>query len=301
VRVRNAVRFYSLMLICAVSATCVTVAPTLAQSPKSSDQPQVVNPQSIHGIRMDYHPIASQSALQDADFYILTLLEHDEAIRAAMVADPSLQAIGVQVRTRMQATAAACEHAIETSGAERQSLEPCTPQEMRWTDAERDASVEAIGRIYDVTPAMQRLVVNHMRPSGFFQLYADKDDRAMLVQAWRDAQSAIDRIIRIYGLGEKPKYGDIDSVIYPVSERYYRGYLANLIRDTARRTGKAPLAYTPTLHFAEMLMEANRRDDAVRQVPLQEKENAATYQRLKQSTGETINMPLSLYRDIHQR
>ena len=190
------------------------------------------------------------------------------------------------VARRAVAAAAACEAAIEATGQAVAADTPpaCSVQALRWTDAERAQAAQAAGRLFDRSAALRDLVRDHMRPSGRFQRDAALDDRALFLRAWTEAHEAIDRIIRVYALGEAPRYADIDSVIYPVEGAYYRGFLAQVVREVARRAdrpGPAPApAYDLPLALALELMDANKRDDAVRQTDLQTRENAATLARL---------------------
>ncbi|MNH83951.1 hypothetical protein D3C73_363560 [compost metagenome] len=235
-------------------------------------------------IDLDYQPLASRSGVQDLNFYLLTLLEQTPAALAALNADPDLGAIRQAAAQRALAAAAACEASVEAAGqAVAENPAPaCTVQALRWTDDERARAAQAAGRLFDRSPAVRALVGEHMRPSGRFQRDAALDDRALFVRAWIEAHEAIDRIIRVYALGEAPRYADIDSAIYPVEGRYYQGFLVQLVREVARRADQPGPAYDLARAFALELMDANRRDDAVRQTELQTYENAATLARLAQ-------------------
>lgn len=237
-------------------------------------------------VDLNYRPLTSRSGVQDLNFYLLTLLEQTPEALTALNADPALVAIRQAASARALTAARACEATVDAAGQDVAEGVPsaCTVQALRWTDAERAQAGEAAGRLYDRSAAVRRLVVEHMRPSGRFQRDAALDDRALFVRAWTEAHEAIDRIIRVYALGEAPRYADIDSVIYPVDGRYYQGFLVQLVREVARRAdqaGPAPRpAYDLPRAFALELMVANKRDDAVRQTELQTRENAATLARL---------------------
>jgi DUF218 domain len=226
-----------------------------------------------------YRPLSSPSALQDLNFYLLTVLERSPDALHALTADDDLDTIRRNVARRAKAARSACEAAI-VAKAQQQPIAPqlgCSPDALRWTDTERQRGAAAFGHIFDSTSAVQRLVAKHLRRSGRFQLYAALNDRALAVNAWIDVQNAIDRIIRIYALGGTPKYSDIDSVIYPYDKQYYQTLLSGLIREVARQADEPGPAYNLERNFALELMDANRRDDAVRQAALEEDENAATF------------------------
>lgn len=235
-------------------------------------------------IDLAYRPLAGPSPLQDLNFYLLTLLEQSPDALAALSSDSELEAIRLASAARAQAAAAACEVAIEAASQDRvvadEVAAACAPSALRWTDAERQAAAAAFGRVYDRTPAVRRLVGDHMRPSGRFQRDAALDDRTLMIAAWTQAQDAIDRIIRVYALGERPRYADIDSVIYPADGSYYRGIQAQLIRLVALDADRPGPAWGLARTYALELMDVNLRDDAVRQTAMQETENAPTLARL---------------------
>lgn len=241
-----------------------------------------LNRSRVEGVDFAYRPLTGPSLLQDENFYVLTLLEQIPEAFDALVSNPELAAIGRDARARAEAASAACQLEYRAKGPDGKSfrLAGCTSEAMRWTDAERAKSAEAAGRLYDGSAAVRRLVSEHMRPSGRFHRDAGLKDRALFVKAWAEAQDAIDRIIRVYALGEKPRYADIDSVIYPPDGKYYRAVLSLTIWENSRNAKEAQAPYNIALKFALALMEINQRDDAVRQLKLQERENVQTFSRL---------------------
>ena len=230
-----------------------------------------------------YQPVTSASQLQDENFYVLTLLESDENVQRAMRDNHELTTLSTRVQTRAEFAAQACTQALETYAENPSSEEQfplCDINQLRWTQPERDAALNAIGALYDSSPAIRNLVAMHMRPSRFYALYEDQDDRTLFMRAWTDAHAGIDRIIRVYGLGEPPRSDDIDSVIYPIEARYYKGVLASLIREVANGVSDDSLAYDAQRDLALELMFVNRRNDAVRQNAMEQHENAAAAARL---------------------
>lgn len=270
----------------AVLSFAVLLGATAAAAPARAavTETSAAAPSTAWDARVDlsYRPLSSPSGVQDLNFYLLTLLEQTPEALAALTADPELEAIRRAAAQRALAAAAACEASVEAAGQAVAEGVPsaCTVQVLRWTDEERARSAQAVGRLYDRAPAVRRLVVEHMRPSGRFHRDAALDDRALLVRAWTEAHEAIDRIIRVYALGEAPRYADIDSVIYPIDGKYYQGFLVQLVREVARRADRPGPAYDLARAFALELMDANRRDDVVHQTDLQTRENAATLARL---------------------
>jgi hypothetical protein len=128
-------------------------------------------------------------------------------------------------------------------------------------------------------PEFKKLVMKDLRPSGAFIKYSRRSDSEMLIAAWKDAANGMNRLLSIYGLGKNPYYKDIDKVSFDVSSEEYRNLLKTKIAEI--KLSKDPLFFEPTLSFALKLLEANRRDEAGRYEPLEEGENKASLQDLK--------------------
>ena len=128
-------------------------------------------------------------------------------------------------------------------------------------------------------PEFKRLVAKDLRPSGAFIKYNHQSDAEMLVAAWRDAANGMNRLLSVYGLGKDPFYKDIDRVSFDVSSEEYRKLLQVKIKEIQH--SKDTLFFEPTLNFALKLLEANRRDEAGRYEPLEEGENKATVQDMR--------------------
>jgi hypothetical protein len=128
-------------------------------------------------------------------------------------------------------------------------------------------------------PEFKKLVRKDMRPSGAFIKYSQQSDSAMLIAAWKDAGNGMNRLLSVYGLGKNPFYKDIDRVSFDVSSEEYRELLKAKLAEIKLATD--PLFFEPTLSFALKLLEANRRDEAGRYEPLEDGENKAGVQDLK--------------------
>jgi len=128
-------------------------------------------------------------------------------------------------------------------------------------------------------PEFKKLVMRELRPSGAFIKYSRQSDSEMLVAAWKDAANGMNRLLSVYCLGKNPFYKDIDRVSFDVSSEEYRKLLK--VKMAEIKLSKVPLFFEPTLNFVLKLLEANRRDEAGRYEPLEEGENKACLQDMK--------------------
>ena len=97
---------------------------------------------------------------------------------------------------------------------------------------------------------------------------------------WRREAAGINRIISVYGIGEKPRYAEIDGPSYTVASKSYRALLKVILDGLDLPEADASSAFEPALRLALRLLLANDRDEAVRFWPLESGENAAALDRL---------------------
>jgi DUF218 domain len=205
------------------------------------------------------HPV------QDKNFYLLSLFQRNTPVRAVLSRNKALKQLAEDKVLALK-KAASCNDVN------------CFDELMR-LDEQTVAAVETELRKLANRPELKRLAKNDLRPSGVFIKYNDESDARMLMSAWRDAAAGLNRLLSVYGLGKDPRYKDIDRVSYDVSTEAYRNLVKGKVAEI--KFSKAPLFFEPTLKFALALLEINRRDEAARYEPLEQGENKAAVQNLK--------------------
>ncbi len=216
-----------------------------------------------------YRPLASASVVQDKAFYLFSVLQGDPALRSAVKDDPVLAAEAIRLREAVQTARATCKAEVA-----------CDLAPLRWSpeQAERlaDALVAALG------PArLKRLAEGGLRPSGRFARYADLSDVELVRRAFTDAAAGLDRIDRVYGLGEAPLYKDIDSARHTPAETAWREAVADLLDVGIDDPRHSALFFDLPLFAALALLEMNGRDEAARGEPLAGGENGPALQRAR--------------------
>lgn len=210
------------------------------------------------------YKINFRDIVQDKNFYLLSLFQNQKKIRADLVKNKALRALAKQ-NDRLK-TAGKCEDVN------------CYDAAFRLSEQE----IETIAKLFENSATDRKLmglVENDMRPSGMFIRYAQKSDAEMLALAWRDAAKGLNHILDIYGLGKDAVYKDIDNASYSVNSAEYRQILKTKVAEI--KLPKKSLFFEPTLAYALKLLEANRRDEAARYEPLEQKENKKAFEKLK--------------------
>ena len=242
-------------------------------------------PNGVHELRRDSalaHAFAQKAALetsgfdsnyqlslpkpvQDKNFFLLSLFQRNPSVRRLLSQSNGLKQLAAAKASALK-KAASCNNVA------------CFDQLIRFDVPTIEAVATELQALAN-QPEFKRLAEKDLRPSGVFIRYNDQSDAQMLVAAWKDAANGMNRILSVYGLGEDPRYKDIDKVSYDVSTETYRSLLKAKIAEI--KFSKAPLFFEPTLNFALKLLEINRRDEAGRYEPLEQGENKAAVQNLR--------------------
>ena len=211
------------------------------------------------------YKLTFRNAVQDKNFYLLSLFQRHPEIQRLLRGNRALKRISHD-KLRALRMAASCNEV------------DCYDQLLRFSGP-TIAMVATQLRTLAKHPEFRKLATKNMRPSGAFIRYSNQSDSEMLIAAWKDAANGINRILTIYGLGKDPFYKDIDRVSFDVKSEQYR----KLLKEKATEIGqsKDTLFFEPTLNFALKLLEINRRDEAGRYEPLEEGENKAALQDMR--------------------
>lgn len=237
-------------LVLALAAALAGLAPpaAVAQSPR-------------------YVLAASGDAVADKNFYLLALLAKDPAARAALSHDPELGVITGRSK-------AALHMAFDTCKTNR-----CVVEAMTLNDFDTATAAGVLARMAAPGGALNGLVRTQMRPSGLFQRHAALDDAAFMRAAWLETAAGVNRLYRVYGLGEAPRYPSIDAISYPPEAQNYRGLMMSVLETALDEEASYQLFFQPWRQVGLDLLLINQRDEAGRLEPMAKGENRAAYAR----------------------
>jgi hypothetical protein len=218
-----------------------------------------------------YRFVRSDDPVADANAYLLTLLAADPQARAALGADPGLQALQARLADSRAAALKAC-----------RTQSTCPVDQLMLTDAEIATTGEALARLAQPGGPLSRLVRDQLRPSGRAQRYDGLDDPGLIRAAWTDTARGLNRLYRVYALAEKPRYNEIDAISYAPTEPHFRQMLREALEVSADREDQA-LPFHAWSAVAFDLLAVNQRDEAARYEPLEAGENAAAFARARKT------------------
>jgi hypothetical protein len=209
-------------------------------------------------------PLVLKHAVQDKNFYLLSAIEDDARMHAALVADKELQEIGAERRQYLGLMLRSCKgNAV------------CTMKGLLWTEEEIRIVSFALERLYRENAGVREMVDHELRSSGTYVLYQGRSGEELLAAAWEICARGMNDVIEIYGQGMAPRYPAIDSISFDVNSQEFQQKIATLAQGLAAEPAEAQLFFSPSLKASLELLAMNRRDEAGREEPMETGGNAA--------------------------
>lgn len=225
-----------------------------------------------------YQLISANSFVQSKNYYLLTLLSELKDVKALLDKDPALAAIG---RTKVDSL----QQSLKDCGRDGY----CYIRRLRFSNEEIQTVSERLDQLYSPGNPLDKLVLNHLIPSGTYILFQNLLPKEMLKKAWEQDADGINFTLGVYAGGNKPNYPLIDSISFNTKDsRNNNVYLYNyvsLLYNTASLTAlenkTTPTFYSPSLTAALHFLEMNEREQAADFEPMISGENKAAYDRVK--------------------
>ena len=223
------------------------------------------------GGKVEAHaPRSSGDFVQDKNFYLLTALAMDADSRAAAAADPVLADLGRRSAAALSTAYASCKPATGCS------LSPIMYSE---------ADIQLVGDRLSVLAApggpLNALVRRDLRPSGRFQRHAGLDDGTFAKVAWLETAAGVNRLYRVYGLGEAPRYPAIDAISYKPDSSDFQSLVKAVLETQIDGARPDDPFFANWLRVGLDLLAINQRDEAGRYEPMNQGVNAAAFARAR--------------------
>jgi hypothetical protein len=141
----------------------------------------------------------------------------------------------------------------------------------------RPPDEQGLQRLYQTSPAVRRVVDQDLAASGV----AAGDGAELLAAAWREHAAAMGRIVDTFAGGLPPQFPAIDGPADDPKSLPFAQRL-RLLNQTVIEANQAQRPfYDPPADYAELLLQAEGRDEAGRHEPMEALENAAAVRRMK--------------------
>lgn len=197
--------------------------------------------------------------------YLTGLFDRDEELKALFAADPTLSRIARNRYARL---------------SESGDVTAATLSSLLFSDEEVSLIGDRLVALLEESESLRQLYHDHVAASGCYTLYtSDLPDDEALRAAWAHDARAINRVIGVYGRGDKPLYA-IDSISWVAGSEEHLA----LVRESRRLLMEAgkdrDLFYFLPYYAAELFLDLNDRDEPSVFEPLWETENAEGYRRV---------------------
>ncbi|MBC9914753.1 YdcF family protein [Chitinophaga varians] len=228
-----------------VALLCTSILATSAQTPAPDP---------------GYKLLQERNVIVNRNFYLFTLLEHLPEVNKLLVKDTGVQRCNNIYRTKLQSS----HHPID----------------MQLDDVTIARFNSCFAQMLQQHPREMGTLLQHMRRSGFFQLYAADPDSTLLMKAWQDAAHGVNYILNAYTTNKGFRYPKIDSASFYVESPAYQQALTELSASVARNTSSDILFFQSPLALAIGMLVLNKHDECARYLPLEET-NSAAYTKAK--------------------
>ena len=228
--------------------------------------------QKEKGFDFGFTSSKSGSLIQDKNFYLLTAIQNDKSVSQLLEKNKILKTIFEKRQKAISDKLNSCKDSLS-----------CLVDGYQFNDKEIRSIEEELQLLMKNEKLLQDFVRTNLRASGRYENFKKGTDTELLLQAWQVCAKGMNRIIKVYGLGEAAQYAKIDSVSYDVKSEFYKGSVlmwSDFLHN--KKPKNNTLFYQQSLDFSLSLLYMNHRDEVARYEPLEEKENRKAITNIKQ-------------------
>ncbi|MNK11440.1 hypothetical protein D3C87_294820 [compost metagenome] len=198
---------------------------------------------------------STHNAVQYKNYYLLTLLQQDLAVKKLIQNDLVMSDLFKEREAKITDALKSCQHNIA-----------CFSAAFKFSKDEIAAVSERLSFLFKESNALGMMVKNQVIPSGCYNMYSNLKPIDMLLKAWEQDAKAINFAIGVYVEGSKPNYPKIDSIGFNVKDKSY----PELVNTNALLSvnTKNKLFFEPSMQFALVALEINERNDAADYEPM---------------------------------
>ncbi|MDI5950399.1 YdcF family protein [Flavobacterium yafengii] len=228
--------------------------------------------QKEKGFELGYPSSKSNSLIQDKNFYLLTAIQNDKVVSQLLENNSVFKTIFNKQQQELSSKLNSCKDSLS-----------CLIKGYQFKEKELESIEEELRLLMKDKKELQDFVKNNLRPSGKYENFKNLSDTELLLKAWQVCAKGMNRIMKVYGLGEAPQYAKMDSVSYDVRSEFYKGSIfmwSDFLHNKKPKGNR--LFFQESLDLSLSLLYMNHRDEVARYEPLEEKENKKAIANLKQ-------------------
>lgn len=230
------------------------------------------------GPRADYKLITGKSYVQSKNYYLLTLFESLPAVRNLLKKDAVLNGLA---RVKTDSIKNALKYCNRNGF--------CYTSRLKFSAEEINMVSNRLADLYQPGNELDKLVKQHLIPSGCYVLFQNFTAKEMLVKAWEQDAMGVNFCIGVYAEGKKANYPLIDSIDFVIrnprdTSSFNNGYLSLLYNTTSLlslQLSDTSVFYQAPMMAALQFLEINEREQAADFEPMAAGENRAAVNAIK--------------------
>ncbi len=216
-----------------------------------------------------YKLVSGNDWVKAKNYYLLTLLEQDKTAGALLRADAELASLSRKKVEALNSSLSQCKDGL------------CLPAQLKLSTEDISLVSSRLSALYKADNALDKLVKEHLMPSGTYINLGAKSPTELLVKAWEQDAAAVNHTIEVYAEGKKPNYPQIDSISFDVKKKSYYTLMYDCSSKVAQEMGDKPLFFQPALNAALTYLEVNERRNAADHEPMATTANRAAAEHVK--------------------
>ncbi|MBC3539195.1 YdcF family protein [Rufibacter sediminis] len=222
---------------------------------------------------------ATQTLLQQKIYPLLVTLQ-ESPYQAELQKSETLRQLASQRAQRVKQAVQTC------------SDVPCLASSVQWSAAEVQQVGNELVRLFQSSKRFQN-VVQPLKASGKYELYAPQPDTAFLRSAWQNSAQAMNHATDVYFKGKKPRYPKIDAISFELTDPAFHRQVRQALEKAVNTSGDQLFFQIP-LQVSLEALAINGRDEAVRYEPLHQGLNAGPFQQAKSTDWKNFKYSLIL-------
>lgn len=174
-------------------------------------------------IQRDYRMVSTER-VENKAYYFTALLQELRDVDSLVCNDSALKQLGAAKLQRLK-EATTLQERVEA---------------MKFSAEEVEEAGKALARLYRTGNPLDRLLTEHLLPSGCYQQYNDCG-AALLEKIWRQDAEGMNYAVEVYAAARKPHYPQIDSIGFDIhSQRFVEEILPACQQNIAFQAEKHP-------------------------------------------------------------
>mgnify|MGYP003658384727 CR=1 FL=1 len=230
-----------------------------------------------------YLPVLGENPTQAKNVYFLSLIEEMPYLKSLLEEDGELAEIA---SAKFELLTQSLQDCGKDAG--------CYPAALGFTANEIERIAQRIEQLAKQNKRLTDITLDHIAPSGMYQMNAADDPAPFLANAWKQDAATLNHIITIYGRGEKPNYPKIDSLGMNLNSSTYLANIQALSELASVKYEGSKLFYQLTLGYAMDALAMARFERAGDFEPMMSYENRAAFDAAQTTDWEEFDYPLIL-------